>query len=122
MPDTFLSPYGTLKVLEGVIPANQTVRPNWLQTFFGRTRTSEAKTVNFDVEFSVKNVMGANVAPDADVEIVDPVGEFFDPNHHQAVGADDSEEFESGQIIETLQKGYQSGDVLLRSAMVRVAK
>ena len=75
MADEFLSPYGTLKVLEGVIPANKTVRPNWLQTFFGRTSTRETKTVNFDTEFTTQNVMGANVAPDADVEPIQ-LGEF----------------------------------------------
>jgi len=63
----FMNPYSTAKLLSGVIPANQTVRPNWLQTFFGQTRTSEEKTVNFDVEFATNNVMGMHVSPDVDV-------------------------------------------------------
>jgi len=62
----FMSPYSTAKLLSGVIPANKTIRPNWLQTFFTDVRTSEAKTVNFDKEFAVKNVMGMNVSPDVD--------------------------------------------------------
>jgi molecular chaperone GrpE len=56
-----------------------------------------------------------------DVMVLDPVGEAFDPELHQAVGKDDSDEYESGQVIDTLQKGYISGDVLLRPAVVRVA-
>ena len=75
MADEFLSPYGTRKVLEGVIPANQTVRTNWLQSFFSRRKNVEEKTINFDVEFSTKNVMGMNVSPDADVEPIQ-LGEF----------------------------------------------
>jgi molecular chaperone GrpE len=55
------------------------------------------------------------------VEVIDPVGEPFDPNIHQAITMDDSDEVESGHVIETLQKGYQSGDHLLRPALVRVA-
>lgn len=55
------------------------------------------------------------------VEAVDPVGQPFDPNLHQAIAMDDSDEHESGTVIETLQKGYVSGDILLRPAMVRVA-
>ena len=55
------------------------------------------------------------------VEIIDPAGEPFDPNVHQAIVMDDSDEVESGHVIETLQKGYQSGDYLLRPALVRVA-
>lgn len=58
---------------------------------------------------------------DYDVTIVDPLGEPFDPNLHQAISMDDSDEYESGHVIETLQKGYQSGDILLRPAIVRVA-
>lgn len=56
-----------------------------------------------------------------EVEVIDPVGEMFDPNLHQAIGKDDSDEYESGHVIETLQKGYICGDVLLRPALVRVA-
>ncbi|MFW5708942.1 MAG: nucleotide exchange factor GrpE [Chloroflexota bacterium] len=56
-----------------------------------------------------------------EVQPVDPQGELFDPNQHQAITMDDSDEVESGHVIETLQKGYVSGDVLLRPALVRVA-
>lgn len=63
----FLSPYEAGKVLEGVLPANKTVRPNWLQTHFGQVRTSESRTINFDQEFSTKNTMGMFVAPHSDV-------------------------------------------------------
>lgn len=63
----FMNPYSTAKLLSGVVPANKVNRPNWLQTFFGQTRTSEEKTVNFDVEFATKNVMGMYVSPDVDV-------------------------------------------------------
>lgn len=56
-----------------------------------------------------------------DITVIDPVGEEFDPLHHQAISMEDSDEFESGHVIETLQKGYLSGDVVLRPALVRVA-
>lgn len=55
------------------------------------------------------------------VEVIDPVGQPFDPNLHQAVSMDDSDEVESGHVIETLQKGYISDNHLLRAAIVRVA-
>ena len=56
-----------------------------------------------------------------DIETIDPTGEPFDPNFHEAIGADDSGEAESGHVTETLQKGYRAGDIVLRLAMVRVA-
>ena len=56
-----------------------------------------------------------------DVEVLDPVGEEFDPNHHQAIGTAENDQYQSGQVIETLQKGYLSGKTLLRPALVTVA-
>lgn len=58
---------------------------------------------------------------DHEVEAIDPTGDPFDPTLHQAIARDDSDEVESGHIIETLQKGYRSGSIILRAALVRVA-
>jgi len=55
------------------------------------------------------------------VEPVDPVGEPFDPHRHEAIGMDDSSEYDSGIVTTTLQKGYISGERVLRPALVRVA-
>ena len=56
-----------------------------------------------------------------EVEAIDPAGGPFDPNLHQAIGAEDSDEVESGHVIETLQKGYRAGEQVLRLALVKVA-
>lgn len=64
----FLSPYQLGKVLSGVIPANQVKRPLWLSKFFGRVDTSIYPTVNFDVEYITKNVMGTFVDSQADTQ------------------------------------------------------
>ncbi|MDO4875571.1 MAG: nucleotide exchange factor GrpE [Campylobacter sp.] len=45
----------------------------------------------------------------------------FDPNVHNAVLRVDSEEKESGQIVQALQKGYLINGRVLRPAMVSVA-
>ncbi len=50
-----------------------------------------------------------------------PTGEAFDPNLHEAVGMDETDEFESGHVTVVLQKGYAYGDRVVRPAMVRVA-
>lgn len=49
-------------------------------------------------------------------------GAPFDPNYHEAVSSDESDDHESGQVIEVLQQGYMLGDRVLRPAMVRVAR
>ncbi|SER18220.1 molecular chaperone GrpE [Gracilibacillus ureilyticus] len=46
--------------------------------------------------------------------------EMFDPNLHQAVMQVEEEGYESNQIVETLQKGYQLKDRVIRPAMVKV--
>ncbi|TVR23186.1 MAG: nucleotide exchange factor GrpE [Anaerolineaceae bacterium] len=55
------------------------------------------------------------------VNEIEPTGEPFDPNLHQAIARGESDEVESGHIIETVQKGYICGDVVVRPALVRVA-
>jgi molecular chaperone GrpE len=52
---------------------------------------------------------------------VDTEGEF-DPNFHEAVSYEESDEHEEGQIIAEVRKGYQIGNRVLRPALVRVAK
>lgn len=53
---------------------------------------------------------------------VNPVGESFDPNHHQAITMQPSAEHEPNTVISVMQKGYLLNDRLLRPAMVIVSK
>jgi len=52
---------------------------------------------------------------------MNPLGEEFDPNIHEALMKEESDEYESGQIIEVMQEGYWIGEKVLRPALVRVA-
>ncbi len=51
-----------------------------------------------------------------------PLGEVFDHNLHQAIGHQESSEFESGTVSQVIQAGYTLDDRLLRPAMVMIAK
>jgi len=53
---------------------------------------------------------------------VDPMGEVFDPNHHQAMTMQETAEHTPNTVIAVMQKGYLINDRLLRPAMVVVAK
>jgi len=55
------------------------------------------------------------------IKPMNPLGEEFDPNIHEALMKDESDEYESGQIIEVMKEGYWIGDKVLRPALVRVA-
>lgn len=53
---------------------------------------------------------------------IDPTGDTFDPNCHEAVGTDEESDAASGTITATMQKGYLVGERVLRPALVRVAR
>lgn len=55
-------------------------------------------------------------------EAATQVGSEFDPNLHDAMSQEESSEFEDGQIIRIMRKGYLLGDRLIRPANVVVAK
>ena len=50
------------------------------------------------------------------------LGEEFDPTYHHAVLTEDSDEYDSGYVIEVLQKGYIKKKKTLRPAMVKVSQ
>ncbi|MDO5715415.1 MAG: nucleotide exchange factor GrpE [Tissierellia bacterium] len=53
---------------------------------------------------------------------MEALGEEFDPNFHHAVLVEPSEEYDSGHVIEVLQKGYLLNEKTLRPAMVKVSE
>jgi len=52
---------------------------------------------------------------------VDPAGEPFDPEFHEAISMQPSEDVEPGSVLTVVQKGYTLNGRLLRPAMVIVA-
>lgn len=52
---------------------------------------------------------------------IDPLGQKFDHNYHQAVAQIESPGAEPGSVVQVLQAGYSIHDRLLRPAMVAVA-
>jgi len=56
------------------------------------------------------------------LEQVDPLGEKFDPERHQAISMIDVEGAESNTVVEVMQKGFLLNDRLVRPAMVVVAR
>jgi molecular chaperone GrpE len=62
------------------------------------------------------------VLQDHDLEIINPVGEAFNPEFHQAMTVLPSEEFDDNSVMEVLQKGFKLHDRLIRPAMVVVSR
>lgn len=55
------------------------------------------------------------------IDEVDPAGEPFDPELHEAISMQPSDSVEPGSVVTVVQKGYTLNGRLLRPAMVIVA-
>ncbi|HEU4708561.1 MAG TPA: nucleotide exchange factor GrpE [Methylophilaceae bacterium] len=71
------------------------------------------------VELTLKQL--ASVFEKFNLAEINPVGEKFDPNRHQAISAVESEA-EPNTVVNVLQKGYLLNERVLRPALVMVAK
>jgi len=56
------------------------------------------------------------------VKQIDPTGQPFNPDHHQAMTMAESTEVPANHVLDTMQKGYLLHERLLRPAMVVVAR
>ncbi|NOH04509.1 MAG: nucleotide exchange factor GrpE [Chloroflexi bacterium] len=56
------------------------------------------------------------------VKRIEAQGAAFDPNVHEAISHEPSDEVESGHVIEVVQNGYVLGERVIRPALVRVAQ
>lgn len=56
------------------------------------------------------------------IETLDPLGEPFDPQIHQAMGMQENPDVEPNTVIAVMQKGYTLYGRVIRPAMVMVAK
>ena len=78
------------------------------------------KLIAEGVELTLKSFLDA--LKKFNVEAVDPQGEPFDPNLHQAMSMVENNEVEPNSVIAVMQKGYTLNGRLLRPAMVMVSK
>ncbi len=56
------------------------------------------------------------------IEEINPIGEAFDPNLHEAMTLQESSEHEPNTVLTVMQKGYTLHGRLIRPAMVIVSK
>lgn len=56
------------------------------------------------------------------INLIDPMGEKFDPNLHQAMYEIPDPDAINGTVVQVVQPGYSIGERVLRPAMVGVAK
>lgn len=90
------------------VPADQREGDGLLQTLLGGVEAVERELM--------KALAGHNI------ERIDPAGEPFDPNFHEAMYEVPDSEYPNGTVAQVIQPGYRLHDRLLRPARVGVAK
>ncbi|GAB1151344.1 MAG: nucleotide exchange factor GrpE [Shewanella algae] len=94
---------------------------NMERALVGADKADEATKPLFEgVELTLKSFLSA--VEKFGVKQIDPMGEAFNPEQHQAIGMQPSAEFPANTVMLVMQKGYQLNERLLRPAMVMVSK
>ncbi len=63
-----------------------------------------------------------NVLTKEGIEALDPLGEPFDPNLHEALSMIENPDLEPNSVMTVIQKGYRLNERLVRPAKVMVSK
>lgn len=78
------------------------------------------KAIAEGVELTLKSFLDA--LRKFNIAVVDPEGEPFDPNLHQAMTMVENNDVEPNTVLEVMQRGYTLNGRLVRPAMVVVSK
>lgn len=81
---------------------------------------TEASPLREGLELTYKQLL--KVAADNGLTLLDPTGQPFNPEHHQAISQVDAPGAAPGSVVQVFQKGYLLNDRLLRPALVVVAR
>lgn len=81
--------------------------------------TATVENFKSGMELTLKQL--ASVFEKFNIREINPLGEKFDANKHQAIGMLESEQA-ANTVVSVMQKGYQLHERILRPALVMVAK
>lgn len=84
------------------------------------TEAGDLSVIQQGVELTLKGLL--STINKFGLEPIDSVGKPFDPNFHEALVMENSDDIPDQHIIKEFEKGYQYKDRLLRAAKVVVSK
>lgn len=106
--------YRSQSVLEDLLP----VLDNFERALSVETTEEQAESLKKGIEMVYNQLLEA--LQKEGLEIIQAVGQPFDPHVHQAVMQVEEEGFDSNVVVEELQKGYKLKDRVIRPSMVKV--
>ncbi len=107
--------YANARLLEALFP----VIDNFELGMVAARQAPDSQTIVAGFEMVHRQLL--DVLKEQGVEVVEAVGVAFDPNLHEALGHEASDEIPEGHVLRQLRKGYRVRDRLLRPANVIVS-
>lgn len=86
----------------------------------GLGAAGEVTALREGIELTLRQLL--KVTGDNGLVAVDPVGQRFNPEHHQAMSTVDNAEYPPDHVVQVYQKGWLLNDRLLRPALVVVSR
>lgn len=111
-----LQQYAAQAVIEQLLP----VMDNFERALEAGRKTDDKEALIKGIEMVYNQFQ--QVLKDQGLETIDSVGKPFDPYVHEAVMQVESDQYQSGYVVEELQKGYKLKDRVIRPAMVKVSQ
>ncbi|TCI25682.1 nucleotide exchange factor GrpE [Exiguobacterium sp. SH5S4] len=108
--------FASQAVIEKLIP----LIDNFERALQVEASSDDAKQIQAGVDMIHRQLL--DVLNAESVEVIEAVGQPFDPNYHQAVMQEPSDEFDSGIVTMELQKGYTLHGRVIRPSMVKVSE
>jgi molecular chaperone GrpE len=99
-----------LPVIDNLERALETIPPNDAST----------KPIEEGISLTLKSFL--DVIAKFNMTVIDPAGEPFDPQMHQAMSMIENKEVEPNTVLQVVQKGYSLNGRVIRAAMVMVSK
>lgn len=103
-----------LSVLDNLQRASESISDN------DGTEDNSLQNVREGIEITKKELI--NALEKNNIKAVNPKGQAFDPNIHQAMVQVEDKDHKAGIVVDVMQIGYTINDRVLRPALVAVAK
>ncbi|EST56411.1 molecular chaperone GrpE [Brevibacillus panacihumi W25] len=109
-----LAKYASLKIVEELLP----VLDNFERALAADRESMTVESLLTGVDMVYRQMV--QVFEKEGLQAIEAKGQPFDPHIHQAVMQTQDPDFDSGVVVEELQKGYQFKDRVIRPSMVKV--
>ena len=107
--------FGTEKLIKNFLPVLDS-----LEQALQLAKTESQQAMQEGLELTMRIFL--EVLEKENVQQIDPLGEIFNPQEHEAMSMQEAENVAPNTVVTVFQKGYRLHDRVIRPARVVVAK